>query len=106
MLDMGMSLEMSEDHPWIAQFQVRPNLLEEIKAAQDEDPSLMKLKEEALAGHTTEFRICDGGLKQDDELCVPDVTDLRQRILQESHYTPYKVHPSATKMYHDVKRMY
>ena len=62
MLDMGMSLEMSEDQPWVAQFQMRPILLEEIKAAQDKNPSLIKLKEEVVAGHTTEFRICDGYL--------------------------------------------
>ena len=103
---MGMSLEMSEDQPWVAQFQVRLILLEEIKAAQDKDPTLVKLKKEVIDGYTTEFKIYDRVLKYDDRLCVPDVTDLRQRILQEAHYTPYSVHPSATKMYHDVKGMY
>ena len=66
----------------------------------------MKLKKKLIARHTTEFRIHDGVLKQGDRLCVPDVTDLRQRILQEAHYTPYNVHPGATKMYHDVKEIY
>ena len=62
-LDMGMSLEMPKDRAWIAQFQVRPNLLEEIKAVQDKDHSLIKLKEEVIAGHTIEFRVYDGVLK-------------------------------------------
>ena len=66
----------------------------------------MKLKEEVIARHTTEFRIYDGVLKQDDRLYVPDVINLRQRILQEAHYTPYNEHPGTTKMYHDVKETY
>ena len=77
MFDMGVLLEMLEDQPWIAQFQVWPNLLEEIKAAQDKDSSLMKLKEEVIIGHTIGFRICDGVLKHGDRLCVPDMTNLR-----------------------------
>ena len=63
MFNMSVSLEMSEDRPWIAQFQVWPNLLKKIKVAQDKDLSLVKLKEEVIAGHTTEFKIYDGVLK-------------------------------------------
>ena len=42
----------------------------------------------------------------DNRVCVPNVNNLRQRILQEAHYTPYSVHPGATKMYHDIKMNY
>ena len=66
----------------------------------------MKLKKEVIAGHATEFRIYDGVLKHSDRLCIPDVTDLRQRILQEAYCTPYSVYLGTTKMYHDIKRMY
>ena len=104
--DRGVSLEMSENQSEIAKLQVRLNLLEEINAAQDEDPSVVKLKKEVIAGHTVEFKICDGVLKQGNILCIPGVIDLRQRMLQEAHCTPYSVHPGATKIYHDVKEMY
>src|SRR5262249_51082751 len=39
-------------------------------------------------------------------LCVPDVNELRQKILNEAHNAPYSVHPGATKMYHDVRDIY
>ncbi|KAJ9129484.1 hypothetical protein P3X46_033810, partial [Hevea brasiliensis] len=39
-------------------------------------------------------------------ICVPDVDNLRNEIMQEAHYTLYNVHPGSTKMYHDVKDSY
>ena len=45
-------------------------------------------------------------LMLDNRVCVPNVNNLRQRILQEAHYAPYSVHPKATKMYHDIKTTY
>ena len=45
-------------------------------------------------------------LMLDNRVCVPNVNNLRQRILQETHYAPYSVHPKATKMYHDIKIKY
>ena len=74
---MDVSFEISEDWPQIAQFQIRPNLIEEIKATQNEDSSLSKLKDEVLVGNATGFKICDGILKLGDRLCMPDVADLR-----------------------------
>ena len=42
----------------------------------------------------------------DNRVCVPNVNNLRQRILQEAHYAPYSVHLGATKMNHDIKTTY
>lgn len=39
-------------------------------------------------------------------LCVPYEEALRREILDESHKTTYVVHPGATKMYHDVKKIF
>ena len=48
----------------------------------------------------------DGILTYQDRLCVPDVDDLRTRIIAEAHGSRYSVHPGSTKMYHDLKQIY
>ena len=45
LLNEGCSFEMSEDQPMIAQFRVRLNLIDEIRAAQESDPVMKELKE-------------------------------------------------------------
>ena len=37
---------------------------------------------------------------------VPQLTDLREEILREFHYSQFTVHPSGTKMYQDLRRQY
>ncbi len=39
-------------------------------------------------------------------VCVLDVDNLRNEIMQETHYTPYNVYPISIKMYHNVKDRY
>ena len=39
-------------------------------------------------------------------LCVPDVDNLREEILEEAHFAAYSVHPGATKIYHNIKDLY
>ena len=48
----------------------------------------------------------DGILKQQDRLCVPDVDDLRTRIIAEAHGSKYLIHPGTNKMYHELKQIY
>lgn len=45
-------------------------------------------------------------LKYQGRLCVPYVDGLRERILTEAHESRYTVHPSSSKMHHDLKEIY
>ena len=90
----------------IAQFWVRSKLIDEIRAAQITDPELQKYIDRVRKGQEKKFRISNEMLMLDNRICVPNVSNLRQRILQEVHYTPYSIHPGATKMYHDIKTNY
>lgn len=45
-------------------------------------------------------------LRYPGRLCVPDVDNLRERILEEAHGSRYSIHPWSTKMYHDVREIY
>ena len=106
LFNMGVQFEVIESQGLVAQFQVRPLLIDEIKANQDKDPSFIKLRETVQSGQTSGFEIRDDVLRRGNRLCVLDVDGLRQRILQEAHNAPYSVHPGVTKMYQDVKGMY
>ncbi|XP_050896958.1 uncharacterized protein LOC127103768 [Lathyrus oleraceus] len=41
-----------------------------------------------------------------DRICVPDDVDLKRMILEESHRSYLSIHPGATKMYQDLKRLF
>ena len=47
-----------------------------------------------------------GGLLYKRKLCVPNVMDLRKKILYESHNTVFTMHPGGHKMYQDMKQYY
>ena len=71
------------------------------------DPVLVELVEKIHEGKFTNFHLDDKGvLWISGRLCVPDVDNLREEILEEAHFTAYSIHPGATKMYHSIKDMY
>ncbi|KAH0736064.1 hypothetical protein KY285_011771 [Solanum tuberosum] len=41
-----------------------------------------------------------------DRLCVPNVDDLREKILSKAYSSRYSIHPGATKMYCDLQKIY
>ena len=45
-------------------------------------------------------------LKYQGRLCVPDVNNLRGRVLKETHGSRYCIHSGDTKMYHDLREVY
>ena len=48
----------------------------------------------------------DVSLRYRGRVVVPQSTDLREEILKEFHCSLFVVHPSGTKMYHDLRRQY
>ncbi|XP_050211716.1 uncharacterized protein LOC126661878 [Mercurialis annua] len=56
-----------------------------------------------LEGSNLDSVVIDDVLKHGTRMCVPNVKDLKQQILEEAHKFMYSVHPISTKMYHDVK---
>ena len=82
-------------------------LRDRIKAAQSRDPILVELEENVRSGKFTDFTLDDKGtLWISGRLCVPDVDNLREEILEEAHFAAYSVHPGATKMYHSIRDLY
>ena len=46
----------------------------------------------------------DGSLRYRGRVVVPHLTDLREKILREFHYSRFAVHPGGMKMYQDLRR--
>ena len=63
------------------------------------DPLLVKMNECFSLGD-------DVILGYQDRLCIPDVDDLRTRIISEAHGSRYSIHPRSTMMYHDHTQIY
>ena len=56
-------------------------------------------------GEAPHFSVgADGGLRYDLRLYVPQVEEVKQRLLDEAHQSKYCIHPGSTKMYRDLKR--
>ena len=67
----------------------------------------MELKEKVREGKFTNFNLNDEGvLWINGRLCVLDVDNLREEILEEAHFSTYSVHLAATKMCHNIKDLY
>ena len=68
---------------------------------------LIELKDSVLLKMNESFALGDDGiLRYQNRLCVPDVDDLRTKIVTEAHGSRYSIHPGSTKMYHDLKQIY
>jgi len=58
-------------------------------------------------GKGVDFRLDENGvLMFRDRVCVPDVLELKKRILEEGHRSSLSIHQGATKMYQDLKRVF
>uniref|UniRef100_A0A2N9IT26 Integrase catalytic domain-containing protein n=1 Tax=Fagus sylvatica TaxID=28930 RepID=A0A2N9IT26_FAGSY len=104
---LGIEVRASGTNGTCAYLSVKPMLMDKIIAQQFEDPELYKLRHRVKAKGVISFQIDEKGvLRHGNRLCVPTCGDFKKRIMEEAHSTPYTVHPSATKMYRDVKAVF
>lgn len=84
--------------------QVQSSIVQKIKATQDGDPKLKKIRSEVKDGLRTDFLIHeDGSLRFGGRQCVP-AGEVREELLKEAHSSPYSIHPGGTKMYKDLRQ--
>ena len=48
----------------------------------------------------------NGVVRLGDRVFVPDIPELKKSILEEGHRSDLSIHPGATKMYHDLKKLF
>ena len=90
-----------------AMTEVTMDLKEEIIRRQHEDAFIVEEIRRLSEGRQSEFEFGeDNSLWFQGRICVPDIPEIKEVILRESHQTPYSIHPGSTKMYMDLKGMF
>ena len=85
----------------------KSSLVVELKEKHYTDPILLQLNKNVQHGMTKAFELSQEGVLWCQKiLCVPNVDEVRNKIMMEAHHSRYSVHPGSTKMYHDLKEMY
>ena len=81
--------------------------MEEIEAKQFEDGNLDELRMEIAIGNYQETTLdADWVINHYGGICVPQVDELIQYLLVESHGSRYSIHPGLTEICRDLKRIY
>jgi ribonuclease HI len=87
--------------------EVGSSLLQEIQKGQVEDEKIQRIKhnikEEKSPGF---FENEEGVLWYKRRICVPNVKELKDKILREVYESAYSIHPGGNKMYQDLKATY
>ena len=75
--------------------------------AQKDDVKLQERIQLVGNGDKTNYSINDdGGLYYKTRLSVPNVQDLKRKLMYESHNTVFTMPPRSNKMYQDLKQYY
>jgi hypothetical protein len=89
------------------EMEVGSSLLEEIQRGQLEDEKVQEIKRNIREEKSPGFSENDEGvLWYKGRICMPNVKDLKDKILREAHESAYSIHPRRNKMYHDLKATY
>jgi hypothetical protein len=90
----------------VVEMEVRSSLLQEIRKGQLEDEKIQEIKHNIKEEKSPGFLDDDGVLWYKRRICVPNVKELKDKILREAHESAYSIHPGGNKMYHDLKATY
>ena len=75
--------------------------------AQENDVKLQGIVQLVRNGDKTDYSIEGvGGLYYKNKLCVPNVQELKKKLMNESHNILFTIHPRGNKMYQDLKQYY
>jgi hypothetical protein len=91
----------------VMEMEVGSSLLQEIHRGQVEDEKIQEIKHNIKKEKLSRFSEGDQGvLWYKGRICVPNIKELRDKILREAHESAYSIHPKGNKMYHDRKATY
>jgi hypothetical protein len=91
----------------IVEMEVDSSLFQEIRKGQLEDEKIQEIKHNIKEEKLPEFLEDDQGvLWYKGRICVPNVKELKDKIIREAHESAYSIHPGGNKMYHDLKATY
>ena len=108
MKTLRINLDYDGSGALLANFVVRPSLVEQIRKKQMQDEKLVKEVQKIMNGEIGEnFSITQKRvLIMRGGACVPNVDNLRKLIMEETYYSAYAIHLGITKMYRTIKKNY
>lgn len=102
-----MVCERTLDNVMLGMLKVTNDFLDEIRENQKLSLKLVDLKSVMDSDENHDFKMDDTGvLRFWNRICVPDNPNFRKMILEESHRISLSIHPRATKMYKDLKKLF
>ena len=105
--ELNAHLSLSEDSAIVAELIAKPDLLNRVPEAQNNDEKIATIVNQDIVGKETEFTVKDDGfLYYRDRVCVPNDDELKKSILKEAHSGSFAIHPDSTKRYQDLKTSY
>jgi hypothetical protein len=88
----------------VMEMEVGSSLLQEIWRGELEDEKVQEIKRNIKEKKSPGFSEDDEGvLWYKGRICVPNVKELKDKILHEAHESVYSIHLGGDKMYHDLK---
>ena len=105
--DLSLVCERTESSVKLGMLKITNSLMDQIRDGQKEDQFIKEQRELIAQGKDVGFvEGADGVLRFRDRVCVPAIPELRRMILEEGHRSSLSIHPGATKMYQDLKKMF
>jgi hypothetical protein len=99
--DLQLDVSCYDDSIFVYKLDLKHTLRDRIRESQQRDYELQKFKEPD--GFSV---IGDGLILFRDKVCIPNDVEVKKVVLEESHRSQYSVHPGATKMYQDMKKLF
>src|ERR1044072_148843 len=105
--DMSLVIEVTPKSAILGMLKINNDFLDSIREAQKLDVKLVDLLVDIGQTENEDFKLdAQGVLRFRDRICIPDDVDLKRMILEESHRSNLSIHPRATKMYQDLKKLF
>jgi len=105
--DLSLVCEMSSQSVKLGMLKIDSEFLNSIKEAQKADVKLVDLMVGNNHTEDSEFKVDDQGVLQfQNRICIPDNAEMKKMIMEENHRSNLSIHPGATKMYHDLKKLF
>ncbi|XP_050877515.1 uncharacterized protein LOC127081286 [Lathyrus oleraceus] len=104
---MSLACEETSFRVKLGMLKLTSGVLDEIQEGQKSDLVLVDRLTLINQGKCGDFQIDENDIMRcHDRFCVPDVSDLRKRILGEGHRCGLSIHLGATKMYQDLRKLF
>ena len=105
--DLSLVCELSPQSVQLGMLKINSDFLNSIREAQQVDVKFVDLMVTSNQAEDSDFKVDEQGvLRFRGRICIPDNDELKRLILEESHRSSLSIHPGATKMYHDLKKLF